>query len=50
MTLPWLTATALPESFKPTDDSVGPTCAYYLGMGSLPFNVPIEVEMIAEVE
>lgn len=40
MTVPWLTATALPESFKPTDDSVGPTCAYYLGMGSLPWRRP----------
>lgn len=24
----------------PTDDSVGPTCAYYLGMGSLPWSRP----------
>ena len=35
-----LTAAALPESHRPTDDSVGPTCAYYLGMGSLPWQRP----------
>lgn len=37
----WSSAsTALPDSFMPTDDSVGPTCAYYLGMGSLPWQRP----------
>lgn len=37
----WLsTAVALPDSFVPTDDSVGPTCAYYLGMGNLPWGRP----------
>lgn len=31
-------ARAVPDGFMPTDDSVGPTCAYYLGMGSLPWS------------
>ncbi len=30
----------MPDRFVPTDDSVGPTCAYYLGMGSLPWSRP----------
>ncbi len=28
----------MPDRFVPTDDGVGPTCAYYLGMGNLPWS------------
>jgi len=33
-------AVAMPDGFMPTDDAVGPTCAYYLGMGNMPWRHP----------